>query len=179
MGSPSTSRWRSGQIPANRRPGPAGRGRGSTLGSLGVDSWARLGRERAGEVGALATNGGGRRDRCAGEVAVLWGRRARRRAWVGAREGGGGFVWTCGRPEPKLAAAASNGASGGSGGGWQAREEFTRWRHLYSGSVPLSCAERRTEGRPRAELGGARAARTGRPTGRDRRSVQCSSGRAA
>jgi hypothetical protein len=140
MRSSSTGRQRSGQIPANRRPGPAGHRRGSTLGSLGVDSWARLGRGRTGEVGAPAASGGGRRDRCAGEVAVLWGRRARRRAWVGAREGGGGFVWTCGRLEPKLAVTASNGAGGGSGCGWQAREEFTRWRLLYSGSVPLCCA---------------------------------------
>jgi hypothetical protein len=51
MWSPSTVRRRSGQIPANHRPGPAGRGRGSTLVSLGVDSWAWLGREKAAEVG--------------------------------------------------------------------------------------------------------------------------------
>jgi hypothetical protein len=120
MWSPSTGRRQSGKIPANRRPGPAGRGRGSTLGSLGVDSWARLGRGRASEVGAPVARGGGRRDRCAGEVAVLWGRRAHRQARAGAREGGGGFVWTCGRPEPELAAVASNGAGGGSGRGWRA-----------------------------------------------------------
>jgi hypothetical protein len=89
MRSPSTGRRRSSQIPANCRPGPAGRERGSTLGSLGVDSWARLGRERAGEVGAPAASGGGCRDRCVGEVGALCGRRARRRARVGAREGGG------------------------------------------------------------------------------------------
>jgi hypothetical protein len=86
MLSPSTGRRRSGQIPANRRPGPAGRGRGSTLRSLGVDSWARLGRGRACEVGAPAASGGGRREHCAGEV---WGRRVWRRARVGAGEGGG------------------------------------------------------------------------------------------
>jgi hypothetical protein len=40
-------------------------------------------------VGAPAASGGGRRDRCVGEVAALWGRRVRRRARVGAGEGGG------------------------------------------------------------------------------------------
>jgi hypothetical protein len=160
MRSPSTGRRRSGHIPANRRPGPAGRGQGSSLGSLGVDSWARLGRERAGKVGAPVASDGGHRDRCAGEVAALWGRRARRRARVGAREGGGGFVWTCGQPEPELAATASIGAGGGSGRGRQAREECTLWRLLYSGLVPLCCAECRTEGRPRAKLRGGGAGST-------------------
>jgi hypothetical protein len=63
MQSPSTGRWRSGQISANRRSGPAGRGRRSTLESLEVDSWAWLGQgegRRGG--GAPAASGGGRRD---------------------------------------------------------------------------------------------------------------------
>jgi hypothetical protein len=38
--------------------------------------------------GVLAASGGGRRDRCTGEVGLCGGRRARRRARVGAREGG-------------------------------------------------------------------------------------------
>jgi hypothetical protein len=40
------------------------------------------------EVGAPAASGGGRRGRCAGEVGLCGGRRARRRAKVGTREGG-------------------------------------------------------------------------------------------
>jgi hypothetical protein len=51
MGSLGADRRRSGQIPANRRPGPAGRGRGRDPGSLGPDSLARLGRGGAGEMG--------------------------------------------------------------------------------------------------------------------------------
>jgi hypothetical protein len=111
MQSLDAGRRRSGQISANRRPGPAERGPGTTLGSLGVDSCAWLGRERANE-GAPAASGGGRRGRCAGEVAALWGRRVRRRARVGAREGGGELDLVCSRPDPELAAAAFNGAGG-------------------------------------------------------------------
>jgi hypothetical protein len=158
--------WLRNAVPEHRpaavRPNsgepPAGTGRaraGIDPRVLGSRFLGSVGQGETGEVGAPASSGGGCRDRCAGEVAILWGRRAGRRAWVGAREGGGGFVWTCGRPKPKLAAAASNCAAGGSGRGWKAREEFTRSRLLYSGSVPLCCAERRTEGRPRAELEGA------------------------
>jgi hypothetical protein len=38
---------------------------------------------------------------------------------------------------PELAAAASNGAGGGSGRGRRAHKELALWRPLYSGSVPL------------------------------------------
>jgi hypothetical protein len=69
MWSPSTGRRRSGQIPANRRPGPAGCGRGMTLGSLGVDSCAWLGQGEGRRGGAPAAGGGGRRDRCTGDAA--------------------------------------------------------------------------------------------------------------
>jgi hypothetical protein len=51
MGDLGAGRRRSGQIPANRRPGPVGRGRGRDPGSLGADSRARLGRGGAGEMG--------------------------------------------------------------------------------------------------------------------------------
>jgi hypothetical protein len=70
MWSPSTDRRRSGQIPANRRPGPAGRGRGTTLGSLRVDSCAWLGQGEGRRGGAPAAGGGGRRDRCTGGAAA-------------------------------------------------------------------------------------------------------------
>jgi hypothetical protein len=110
MQSLGTGRRRSGQIPANRRPGPAGCGRGTTLRSLGlipVLGWAGRGPARGGVPEA---SGGGRHDRCAGEVAALWGRRLRRRARVGAREGGGDLDLVCSRPDPELAAAAFNSA---------------------------------------------------------------------
>jgi hypothetical protein len=55
---------------------------------------------------------------------------------------------------PELAAAASNGADGGSGRGRWAREDLALWRLLYSGSVPPCCAEWRMEDWPRAVLGG-------------------------
>jgi hypothetical protein len=90
-----------------------------------------------------------------------------------------GSVGLAAGQNPELAAAASNGAGGGSGRGRRAHEELALWRLLYSGSVPL--AARSGEGRAGHGqcLGGARAARTGKPTGRDRRSVQCLSGHAA
>jgi hypothetical protein len=75
-----------------------------------------LGRERAGEGGAPAASGGGHHDRCADEVVALWGRRVRRRARVGAREGGGELDLVCSRPDAELAAAAFNGAVGRLGG---------------------------------------------------------------
>jgi hypothetical protein len=75
------------------------------------------GRERAGEGGgALAASGDGRRDHCAGKVAALWGRRVRRRARVGAGEGGGEIDLVRSRPDPELPAAAFNGAGGRLGG---------------------------------------------------------------
>jgi hypothetical protein len=66
--------------------------------------------------GAPAASGGGHHDRCADEMVALWGRRVRRRARVGAREGGGELDLVCSRPDPELAAAALNGAVGRLGG---------------------------------------------------------------
>jgi hypothetical protein len=51
MGPLGAGRRRSGQIPANRRPRPAGRGRGRDPGSLGADSLACLGRGGTGKIG--------------------------------------------------------------------------------------------------------------------------------
>jgi hypothetical protein len=67
---------------------------------------------------------------------------------------------------PEFAAAAFNGADGGSGCGRRAREELALWRLLYSGSVPPCCAEWRREGRPRALLEG-RAGSTDGQTDRE------------
>jgi hypothetical protein len=89
MRSLGAGRRRSGQIPANRRPGPAERRRGRGLGSLGADFRARLGRGGAGEAGAPAARRGGRRGLRADEVGVLRGTRARLRALVDSRDGGG------------------------------------------------------------------------------------------
>jgi hypothetical protein len=101
IGSLGAGRRRSGQIPANRRPGPAWRGRGRFHGALGVDFHAPLGREGAGEAGAPAARRGGRCGRCAGEVGLrrrLGGLGAR----VGAKEGGGEFSWVHSQPGPEL-----------------------------------------------------------------------------
>jgi hypothetical protein len=77
MRSLGAGRRRSGQIPANRRPGPAGHGRGRGLGSVGADFRARLGRGGAGEAGAPVARHGGRCGLRTGEVGVLRGTRAR------------------------------------------------------------------------------------------------------
>jgi hypothetical protein len=80
---------------------------------------------------------------------------------------------------PELAAAASNGAAAAQavdGGHMRsspcgASFVVARWpllRGVEKGGLGTGSA-----------WGGARAARTGRPTGRDQRSVQCLSGRAA
>jgi hypothetical protein len=71
----------------------------------------------------------------------------------GVEEGSVGL--TAGR-NPELAAAASNGASGGSGRGRQERGELALWRLLYSASVPPCCAEWRRGG---PAMGRTRAAR--------------------
>jgi hypothetical protein len=68
MSSPGTGRWRSGQIPANRWPGPAGRGRGMDLGPLGLDSRARFGQGVTGEVGCRRPGAVVAAACCAGEV---------------------------------------------------------------------------------------------------------------
>jgi hypothetical protein len=75
-----------------------------------------LGQGEGRRGGALAASGGGRRDRCAGEVAALWGRRVRRQARVGAGEDGGELDLVRSRPDPELAATAFNGAGGWLGG---------------------------------------------------------------
>jgi hypothetical protein len=114
IGSLGAGRQRSGQIPANRRPGPAGRRRGRFHGALGVEFRAHLGREGAGEAGVPAVRRGSRCGRCAGEVGL------RRRlggglgARVGAKEGGGERAWGHSQPTRSSTAAASNGAGGGS-----------------------------------------------------------------
>jgi hypothetical protein len=59
MSSPGAGRRRSGQIPANRRPGPAGRGRWMDLGPLGVDFRARLGAGRHRRARPAQPRGGG------------------------------------------------------------------------------------------------------------------------
>jgi hypothetical protein len=71
MGPLGARRRRSGQIPANCRPGPAGRGRGRDPGSLGADSLARTGWGGTGEMGR-------RRPRAVASVACRAGEVGRR-----------------------------------------------------------------------------------------------------
>jgi hypothetical protein len=114
IGSLGAGRQRSGQIPANRRPGPAGRGRGRFHGALGVEFRAHLGREGAGEAGAPTVRRGSRCGRCAGEVGLrrrlgeVWGLE-----WVPRKVGESLLGCTVNRARSSTA-AASNGAGGGS-----------------------------------------------------------------
>jgi hypothetical protein len=110
---PAAVRQNSGEPPAG-----TGRARaGIDPRVLGGRFLGLVGAGRGPARGAPAASGGGRRDRCAGEGAALWGRRVRRRARVGAREGGSELSLVCSRLDPELAAAAFNGASGRLGRG--------------------------------------------------------------
>jgi hypothetical protein len=83
MSSPGAGRRRSGQIPANRRPGPAGRGRGMDLGPLGVDFRVRLGAGRHRRARPAQPRGGGRWNGGCGGLAA----KARRPAAWGVKVG--------------------------------------------------------------------------------------------
>jgi hypothetical protein len=137
MSSPSTGRRRSGQIPANRRPGPAGRGRRRTRGVWWLDSgWSSKwwGRRRGCTAAATGASRGARpapvRSRpgqgMGGSRSYCRCKGRWRRARLGLRPAG-----TRSSPRQPLMAPA-----GGSGRGRWAREELALWRLLYSGSVP-------------------------------------------
>jgi hypothetical protein len=83
-----------------RRPESAGRGRRASCRPLGLHSGARLWRGRGGEVGRRRPGAVAATACCAGEVELCGERWARRRARVGARDGGGELGLVCSRPEP-------------------------------------------------------------------------------
>jgi hypothetical protein len=95
--------------------------------SPATDLWAWLG-EKGRPAGWTAAPGGGRRwSFCSGEVDGTPATRDGWRAIAGAREVEGCHGWACGRLEPELAAAVSNGA-GGRLGPWTA-DARGRLRH--------------------------------------------------
>jgi hypothetical protein len=131
MSSPGAGRRRSGQIPANQRPGPAGRGRGMDLGPLGVDFRARLG---AG-CHRRARPGIAPRRWPLGLVSRRTGSRCKLACGLGA-VGRGSWKWW---KRNRLRGSAKGGRSavGGHGGGVAA---FRDWRRPGSGkdcAVPL------------------------------------------
>jgi hypothetical protein len=147
---PAAVRPNSGEPPAGTGRARAGEGpwvpRGRFPCSLGP------GRGRRG--GAPAARRGGRHGLLCRRGGVQWGKTAHRRVWLGAREGGEEFIWACGRPEPGLAAAAANGAGGGSATAWPGQEG--RCPFLWVTREPLSDHKRptatsRSKRRPREE----------------------------
>jgi hypothetical protein len=75
IGSLGTGRRRSGQNPASRWPGPAGRWREKVLRVLGVRFLCLVGAGRGPARGAPAPSGGGRRDCCTGDGGSMQGTR--------------------------------------------------------------------------------------------------------
>jgi hypothetical protein len=139
MGPLGAGRRRSGQIPANRRPGPAGRGRGRVLGSVGTDSRARSGRGGGRQGAAPAARPSDRGGRPVPARAAREGRVSGRRALVDAREGREGLGSVHIRPE----VVARRDGSGG-GHGWSAGARLG----AMQGAVPLLWATRDRRRRP-------------------------------
>jgi hypothetical protein len=77
----------SGEIPASRRRGSAGRGREAACGLLGAGSWSRLGLGVGRRRGSTARPGGGRLELGSGELSAGATMRAVVRAPVGSRGG--------------------------------------------------------------------------------------------
>jgi hypothetical protein len=131
-------RW-SGQILANRRPGPAGHGRGRGLGSLGTDSHAQSQRGKGRRGGRRQPGRGSRGGRPVPVRAAWEGLVNGWRALVDAREGGEGLGSVHIRPE----VVARRGGSGG-GHGWSAGARLG----VMQGAVPLLWATRDRRRRP-------------------------------
>jgi hypothetical protein len=87
-------------IPASRRRSRPGKGRSGTRGSPRTQLRPKKGVGRLRRGGSATPTGGGRGTAGTGEVAAPWGKRARRRARAGVREGGGRSSWLCGGSTP-------------------------------------------------------------------------------